>query len=403
MSMIPLSQPDITQREIDAVADVMRSGTLSIGPKIEEFEAAVAKIAGRSHAVGVNSGTSGLHCAMVAANIKAGDEVLTTPFSFVASANCILFVDAKPKFVDIDVKTMNIDLDKLEAAITPNTKAIVAVETFGHPGGMLEIEQLARRNELTLIEDCCEGFGGYLTQNGAPAGSMATSRAAGGPIAPTSPRVRPIGSFGRAGVFAFYPNKQITTGEGGMIVTDDERFASTCRALRNQGREGMAWLAHGRLGYNYRLTEIAAAIGIVQCERLEEILTNRRRVANLYMNRLMTSRYVMLPTLGEDDHVSWFVFVVRLNDLFDVGDRDEVMIQLRAAGIGSNNYFPPIHLQPYMREKFGYKPGDFPVAEYVAARTLALPFYNTLTGNQVDEVCTKLESILEKVLISKKR
>lgn len=382
---IPLSQPDITQREIDAVAEVMRSGTLSIGPKIEEFEQAVARVAGRAYGVGVSSGTAGLHCAMIAANIGPGDEVLTTPFSFVASANCILYVDAIPKFIDIDPKTLNIDLSKLESAITPRSKAIVAVETFGHPGGMPEIEQIARRNELTLIEDCCEGFGG----------AIGTTAAAS--------KVRPIGSFGRAGVFAFYPNKQITTGEGGIIVTDDERFANTCRALRNQGREGMAWLAHQRLGYNYRLTEIASAIGIVQCDRLEEILTNRRRVAQLYMERLMTSKYVILPTLGESDQVSWFVFVVRLNDLFEPDDRDEIIIQLRANGIGCNNYFPPIHLQPYMREKFGYKPGDFPVCEYVAARTLALPFYGALTEAQVDHVCTKLEQIVEKALVTKKR
>ncbi len=374
---IPLSKPDITQREIDAVADVMRSDTLSIGPKLEEFEAHCARIAGRSHAVGVSSGTSGLHCAMLAAGIRPGDEVLTTPFSFVASANCILFVDAVPKFVDIDPRTLNVDLDKLEAAITPKTRAIVAVETFGHPGGMIELEAIARKNELVLIEDCCEGFGGFAGK-------------------------RPIGSFGRAGVFAFYPNKQITTGEGGMIVTDDEKFAGACRALRNQGREGMAWLAHQRLGYNYRLTEIAAAIGVVQCERLDEILTQRRRVAMLYMERLMMSRYVILPTLGEDDKMSWFVFVVKLNDLFEAGDRDQVMIELRKQGIGCNNYFPPIHLQPYMKDKLGYKEGDFPVTEYVSARTLALPFFNTMARQQVDHVCVTLEKTLESVLTTRK-
>jgi perosamine synthetase len=377
MSHIPLSRPDITQREIDAVADVMRSGTLSIGPKLEEFEQHVARIAGRAHAVGVSSGTTGLHCAMLAANIRPGDEVITTPFSFVASANCILFVNAVPKFVDIDPQTLNIDVDKLEATVTEKTRAIVAVEAFGHPGGMIEVEQIARKNELVLIEDCCEGFGGFAGK-------------------------RPIGSFGRAGVFGFYPNKQITTGEGGMIVTDDEKFAATCRALRNQGREGMAWLAHQRLGYNYRLTEIAAAIGVVQCERLEEILAARRRVAALYIDRLMTSRYLILPTLGEDDKMSWFVFVVRLNDLFEPGDRDEVMIELRKVGIGCNNYFPPIHLQPYMKEKFGHQEGDFPVCEYVAARTLALPFFGDMTRAQVDTVCQTLEQVLEKVLVKRK-
>ncbi|HLL88062.1 MAG TPA: DegT/DnrJ/EryC1/StrS family aminotransferase, partial [Tepidisphaeraceae bacterium] len=337
---IPLSQPDITQAEIDAVVDVLHTHTLSIGPRLEEFERSCAKVAGRRHGIGVSSGTCGLHLAMLAAGIGPGDEVVTTPFSFVASANCALFVGSKPVFADIDPKTMNVDVAKLEAAITPRTRAIVGVETFGHPGGMIELEKVARRHELVLIEDSCEGFGGHV-------------RAAGGD--------RAIGSFGRASVFAFYPNKQITTGEGGMVVTDDDRVAATCRALRNQGREGMAWLAHERLGYNYRMSEINAALGVAQVKRLDEILDNRRRVAALYMERLMPSRYVILPTLAEDTHVSWFVFVVRLNDLFEPGDRDEVMRLLRADGIGCNNYFPPIHLQPYMAAATGHKPGDFPV------------------------------------------
>ena len=374
---IPLSQPDITQKEIDAVVEVLHSTTLSIGPKLGEFEAACAKVAGRRHGVGVNSGTSGLHLTMLAANIGPGDEVLTTPFSFVASANCILFVGAKPVFVDIDPLTMNVDVDKLEAAITPKTKAIVGVECFGHPGGMMEVEQIARRHELTLIEDCCEGFGGRSGE-------------------------RPIGSFGRAGVFAFYPNKQITTGEGGMIVTDDDTFAATCRALRNQGREGMAWLAHQRLGYNYRLSEINAALGVAQVSRLDEILESRRTVAHAYMERLMTNKYLILPTLDDETHMSWFVFVVRLNDLFEPGDRDQVMKDLRAEGIGCNNYFPPIHLQPYMMEATGHKDGDFPVCEYIAARTLALPFYGALSTREVHHVCDVLERALEKTLTARK-
>jgi perosamine synthetase len=378
---IPLSSPDITQREIDAVLEVLHTPTLSIGPKVIEFEEKVAKVAGRRHGVAVSSGTTGLHCAMIAAGIKAGDEVITTPFSFVASANCILYVDATPVFVDIDPKTLNIDVDKIAPAITPRTKGIVAVETFGHPGGMIELEQLAQKNELMLVEDCCEGFGGSVG---------------------SGPTVRPIGSFGRAGVFGFYPNKQITTGEGGMIVTDDDTFAQTCRALRNQGREGMSWLAHQRLGYNYRLSELNAAMGAVQVDRLEEILDGRRRVARLYMERLMTNRFLILPTLQEDTHMSWFVFVVRLNDLFEPGDRDQIMIELRGEGIGCNNYFPPIHLQPYMVEKFGFKPGMFPVCEYVSARTLALPFFGSMTSAQVDRVCATLDRALENKLTSRK-
>ncbi|MBA3273327.1 MAG: DegT/DnrJ/EryC1/StrS family aminotransferase, partial [Chthoniobacterales bacterium] len=235
--IIPLSRPDITRREIDAVIDVLHTDTLSIGPKLEEFEKLVAERAGRQHAVAVSSGTAGLHCTMIAAGVEAGDEVITTPFSFVASANAAMFVGAKPVFVDIDPKTLNIDYENVAAAVTPKTKAIVAVEVFGHPGGMIELEQIAQQHELILIEDACEGFGGRIGE-------------------------RAIGSFGRAGVFGFYPNKQITTGEGGMIVTDDDTFAATCRALRNQGREGMNWLAHQRLGFNYRLSEINAALGV---------------------------------------------------------------------------------------------------------------------------------------------
>jgi len=374
---IPLSQPDITQVEIDAVLDVLHTPVLSIGPKVDEFERAVARISGRRQAVAVSSGTAGLHCAMLAAGIGAGHEVITTPFSFVASTNCILYVDAKPVFVDIDPKTMNIDVTKVAAAVTPRTKGVVAVETFGHPEGMVEIEQVAQQHELVLIEDCCEGFGGHVG-------------------------ARPIGSFGRAGVFGFYPNKQITTGEGGMIVTDDDVFADYCRSLRNQGREGMAWLAHQRLGYNYRLSEINAALGIAQVSRLEEILEKRRKVAHAYMERLLDCRFLILPTLFDDTHMSWFVFVVRLNDLFEVGDRDKIMQDLRNEGIGCNNYFPPIHLQPFIAEKFGFKPGDFPVAEYVSARTLALPFFSNLSTKQVDRVCKVLIKILEKTLTGRK-
>jgi perosamine synthetase len=374
---IPLSQPDISDTEIDAVVDVLRSGTLSIGPKIEQFEAACAKVAGRRHGVAVSSGTCALHMAMIAAGIKPGDEVITTPFSFVASANCILFVGATPVFVDIDPKTLNIDLSKIEKAITPKTKAIVAVETFGHPGGMIELEQIANKHELILIEDSCEGFGGAIGQ-------------------------RPIGSFGRASTFAFYPNKQITTGEGGVLVTDDDNFAQMCRSLRNQGRDGMNWLAHQRLGYNYRLSEIHAALGVAQISRLDEILDNRRRVAHQYMNRLMTNKYLILPTLDESTRVSWFVFVVRLNDLFEPDDRDNVMLALRAAGVGCNNYFPPIHLQPYMQQQFGFAEGDYPITEYIASRTLALPFFAKMNHAQIGQVCQILESTLEKVLLGRK-
>jgi perosamine synthetase len=241
---------------------------------------------------------------------------------------------------------------------------------------MSEVEQIARRHELILIEDCCEGFGGRV-------------------------RERSIGSFGRAGVFAFYPNKQITTGEGGMIVTDDDHFAAICRSLRNQGRDGMNWLAHARLGYNYRMSEINAALGVAQLTRLDEILANRRRVAHEYIGRLMTNRHLILPTLDDETHMSWFVFVVRLNDLFEPDDRDTIIQQLRAEGIGASNYFPPIHLQPYVREKLHTKAGDFPICEFVAARTIALPFFSQMTSSQVQRACETLEKVLEDVLMGR--
>jgi perosamine synthetase len=377
---IPLSQPDITQRDIDAVVEVLHTPTLSIGPRIEEFESLVARMAGRKYGIGVSSGTAGLHCAMVASGVGSGDEVVTTPFSFVASANCILYVGAKPVFADINPRSLNMDVAKAAAAITPRTKAIIAVECFGHPGGMAELEQLARRAEILLIEDCCEGFGG----------SCGAAR-----------ELRPIGSFGKAGVFAFYPNKQITTGEGGMIVTDDEDFANLCRSLRNQGRDGMGWLAHHRLGFNYRLSEINAALGVSQMSRLDDILANRRRVAEAYIKRLMTSKFVSVPTLDDDTHISWFVFVVRLNDLFEPGDRDQVIMELRSEGIGCGNYFPPIHMQPYMADLLGFKGGEFPVTEYIAGRTLALPFFSRMTETQIEQVCLTLERILERRLTTK--
>jgi dTDP-4-amino-4,6-dideoxygalactose transaminase len=370
---IPLARPDITQREIDAVIDVMQTSTLSIGPRVEEFEKLCAKVSGRRLGIGVSSGTAGLHACMLACGIAAGDEVITTPFSFVASTNCILYVGAKPVFVDIDPQTLNLDPEKVKAAITPRTRGIVAVEVFGHPGGMAEIEQIARDHDLCLIEDCCEAFGGRYGR-------------------------RPVGSFGRCGVFGFYPNKQITTGEGGMIVTDDDEVARLCRSLRNQGRDGMSWLSHERLGFNYRLSEINAAIGIVQVQRLDEILENRRRVAHGYVDRLMTCKHLVLPTLGEKEHTSWFVFVVRLSDLFEEKDRDNIVRELRLAGIGSSNYFPPIHLQPYIAQQLGHKAGDFPVCEYVANRTIALPFFNQMTRQQIDRVCKTLEAILDRTL-----
>lgn len=376
---IPLSRPDITEEEIRAVTDVLRSGRLSIGPRLEEFERLVAQRTGRRFAVGVSSGTAGLHLAMLALGIGPGDEVITTPFSFIASSNCILYVGATPVFVDIDSQTLNLDPRRVEAAITPRTRAILAVEVFGNPAGMEECRAIAARAELPLIEDSCEGLGGAW-------------------------KGKPIGSFGRVGVFGFYPNKQITTGEGGMIVTDDDRLAECCRSMRNQGRPAGAAptrgatmpLQHVRLGYNYRLAELNAAIGVAQMRRLDKIMELRSHVANAYVDRLLEVPELTLPNVDAHTLMSWFVFVVRLAAEFSAEERDRIIHGLQRHDIGAADYFPCIHLQPFYREKFGFKPGDFPVAETMASRTVALPFHNRMTGRDIDLVAQTLELMIRR-------
>ncbi len=375
---IPLSRPDITEAEIDAVVAVLRSGRLALGPVTEEFEAAIAQSAGRRHAIACSSGTAGLHMAMIALGVGPGDEVITTPFSFVASANCILYVGAKPVFVDIDPRSLNMDPGLVEAAITPKTKAIVGVEAFGNPAHMDAYRSIAARHEIPLIEDCCEGLGGTW-------------------------RERRIGSFGRVGVFGFYPNKQITTGEGGMIVTDDDRLADICRSLRNQGRPSSqgghgagSWLAHDRLGFNFRLSDINGALGLAQMRRLDSILAKRREVAGRYMVRLMDHADVILPTIEPDTLMSWFVFVVRLTDQYTSEERDRIIAGMRRHEIGASNYFPCIHLQPFYRRQFGFKPGDFPTAESVSSRTIALPFFNDLSARDQDIVAQTLALMISR-------
>lgn len=378
---IPLSRPDITDLEIDLVTRVMRSGRLSIGPVQEQFEQLVATRAGCMHGVAVSSGTAGLHLAMQALGIGPGDEVITTPFSFIASANSILYVGATPVFVDICPRSLNMDPKLVEAAITPRTKAILAVETFGNPARMDEIAQVAARYEIPLIEDCCEALGSSLNK-------------------------RPAGHFGRIGVFGFYPNKQITTGEGGMIVTDDKRLADLCRSMRSQGRAvpGLdlpptseapststgAWLHHPRLGYNYRLSEVNAAIGLGQMKRFDEILEKRERVAREYIRQLIGLQDIMVPTVEPGVVMSWFVFVVRLASHYTKEERDRIIQGMRRHDVGAADYFPCIHLQPFYRERFGFKPGDFPIAESVSQRTIALPFYNDLSREDIDMVVQTL-------------
>jgi perosamine synthetase len=324
--------------------------------------------------VAVNSGTSGLHLLVRALGLGPGDEVVTTPFSFIASANAPLFEGAVPVFADIDALTWDLDAEAAAAAVTPRTRALLPVHVFGRPAPMPAYLELAARHGLAVIEDSCEALGSTLD------GRMA-------------------GSFGSGGVYAFYPNKQITTGEGGVIVTDDEALAEACVALRNQGRGGGGgWLEHDRLGYNYRLSDIQCALGLSQLSRLETFISQRERVVGLYREALAELPEVQAPVpAAPGQRVSWFVYVVCLREGFEREQRDRVLAGLSERGIGCRNYFVPIHLQPFYRERFGYGPGSFPVTESVAARTIALPFWNRMGEAEVGRVVEALRESLEEL------
>ena len=365
---IPLSAPDIGEAEIEAVVSVLRSGRLSLGPRLEEFEHCIATYIGVPHAVAVSSGTAGLHLCLLALGIGAGDEVLVPSFTFIAAANAIRFVGATPVFVDIDPVTLNIDPEKISAAVTPRTRAILAVHTFGVPAEMEPILALARKHNLLVVEDACEALGAEF------AGQK-------------------VGSFGDAGVFAFYPNKQITTGEGGMIVTRNAQLAARLRALRNQGRTGGDWFDHQELGYNYRLSELACALGLAQMQRIESILVLREKAARTYADALQMIPQLILPPLTlPARRISWFVYVVRLRAEFSQHDRDDLLSTLAAQGIACGRYFAPIHQQPcYAAWRHRHA---LPVTESHAARTLALPFFTRIASAQIAAVAQALQSAL---------
>ena len=367
---IDLSAPDINENDIASVTEVLRSGRLSLGPVLEEFEQRFAEYIGTQHAVAVSSGTAALHLCMVALELHPGEEIITTPFSFIASANCALMVGAVPVFVDIDDDTWNMDASAISRVITNRTRAILPVHIFGVPARMDLITEIALSEGLAVIEDACEAVGARYAEQA-------------------------VGTFGDAATFAFYPNKQMTTGEGGMLVTDQETLASMARSLRNQGRDHMnSWLTHPRLGYNYRLSEINAALGVSQLSRIGNLLQRREQVAQWYLERLKSDERLVLQQAPREAHVSRFVFVVRLGDEYCQADRDDIIRQLHNSGIGCSTYFTPIHLQTFYRERFGYSEGDFPKCEHVAARTMALPFHPKLTEDQVDEVCRELQALL---------
>lgn len=369
MKNIPIAKPHITDDEINAVVSVLKSGNLSLGPKYKEFEEQFAKHIGTKYACTVSSGTSGLHLALLAAGIKSGDEVITSPFSFIASSNSIIYVGAKPVFVDIDPVTFNIDPKKIEEKITKKTKAILPVHIFGQTADMDKIMKIAKKYNLKVVEDACESIDATY-------------------------RGKKAGTFGESAVFAFYPNKQMTTGEGGMIVTNSKKINDLCASLRNQGRSpNMQWLDHKYLGYNYRMDEMSAALGIVQLKKLGFMIEGRKKIAECYNRNFEThSDLVSVPqTIFGNTH-TWFVYVVQIKN--SKVDRNKVIEELNRRGIGSKPYLPSIHLFEFYKKTFGYKRGDFPISESVSSRSLALPIYIGLTQTQVKYIVEQFIDIL---------
>ena len=369
---VPLSSPDIVEKDIEAVVSVMKTRFLSIGPKIQEFEKKMCDYIGVKYTVAVNSGTSALHLIIRGLEIQEGDKVLTTPFSFIASSNCILFERARPLFVDIEEETLNLDADKVEEKLEnlnkeelERVKALLVVDAFGQPADWDRFKEIGKKYNLRLIEDSAEALGSEY-------------------------KGKKAGSLGEVGVFAFYPNKQITTCEGGIIVTNDEEIARLASSMRSQGR-GISgeWLDHERLGYNYRMDELSAALGCSQMERIEEILDKREKVAGRYNQKLSTIEEVQIPYISPDTtKMSWFVYVVRLEKSIN---RDGVIKYLNREGVQCKPYFTPIHLQPFYKDMFGFRKGDFPITEDVSARTIALPFFNNLKEEQIDYVVEKVK------------
>jgi perosamine synthetase len=363
---IPIARPDIGPREEELVLEVLRSGNLSLGPMGPRFERAFADWLGVRHAAAVSSGTAGLHLLVHLAGAGPGGEVITSPFSFVASANCALYTGADVVFADIDPATLNLNPAAVEAAITPRTKAIVAVHIFGLPCRIEEIRVIADRHGIAVIEDAAEALG---------------ARRQG----------RLVGTTGAPAVFAFYPNKQMTTGEGGIVTTDDDEIHKAILSLRNQGRaDSGQWLAHDRLGWNYRMDDLSAAVGLAQIERLDAILARRAAVADRYGALLVGLDGVELPAEVPGDTRSWFVYTVLLDPAVD---RDAVIGLLAERGVSSKPYLPAIHLQPFYRD-LGHRPGELPVCEAISARCLALPFFGALTAEQQERVVGELAAIL---------
>lgn len=366
MRKIQIAKPYIDDKDIEGVVEVLKSGWLSLGPKYKKFEQNFAKLVGVKYACTVSSGTAALHLGVRALGLKSGDEVITSPFSFVASSNVLLYEGIKPVFVDIEETTFNIDPSKIEQEITKKTKAILPIHIFGQSAEMDPIMQIAKKYNLKILEDSCESLGATYK------GKM-------------------VGTLGDIGTYAFYPNKQMTTGEGGMIVTNSKEYYDLCDSMRNQGRgKSGDWLRHERVGFNYRIDEMSASLGITQLEKIDWMIKKKREIVSWYNDALSTADEVEVPVERPNGIHSWFVYVVRIKN----GKRNRLMDKLGNWGIQTKPYLPVIHLQPFMRKMFGYKQGDFPIAEKIAEETLALPLYIGLTRKDVEYISDKMKRIL---------
>lgn len=379
---IPLSRPDVTKEDRKAVVGVLKTPYLALGPKLQEFEEQMASYVGRKYGVAVNSGTSALHLVIRAMGITEGDEVITTPFSFVASANCILFEGATPVFADVDRRTRNIDPGKIEPLITKRTRAILAVDVFGQSADWDTILAIAKKRRLHVIEDSCEALGSEY-------------------------KGKKCGSFGEGSVFSFYPNKQVTTGEGGMLVTNDANMYAMARSLRSQGRdeqvrikkqkrgEYKSWLSHVRLGYNYRISEMNCALGVSQLKRIEKTMGKRLRVAKWYNEKLAYNDHIVIPFAASyATKIDWLNYVIELLPRYTQKDRDAIIEKLKKKGIQASNYFPSIHLQQFYKN-LGYKKGSLPISEGISERVIALPLYNNLSKTEVTFIADTINNLLK--------
>lgn len=362
---IQIAKPYIDKDDIEGVVEVLKSGWLSLGPKLKKFEDNFAKYVGTKYACAVSSGTAALHLGVRALDLNPGDEVITSPFSFVASSNCLIYEGVKPVFVDIEESTFNIDPSKIERAITNKTKAILPVHIFGQSADMEPIMKIAKKYNLKILEDACESLGSIYKD-------------------------KMTGTMGDIGTYAFYPNKQMTTGEGGMIVTNSKKLYELCASMRNQGRSrGDEWLVHERLGYNYRMDEMSASLGITQLNKINWMIEEKRKIASWYNRALSSIKGVEIPPIGPNRTHSYFVYVIRVKN-----KRDYLMKSLGKIGIQTKPYLSVIHLQPFMRKMFRFRKGNFPIAEKVAEETLALPIYIGLTIKDIEYISDKIKEIL---------